>query len=452
MSRHSPFKAYIPKADSTVILTMFPAFDALSTGNTSVLIKGIYSPDLSNSRDITVFVPPSLVENTLRRPINALIVLDGVFDTVDLLAKSGGFDFAVQTGMTPETVIIGVPAGTNGTACTQAGNSDPGRCSFLQRKYEFTPTVCNPTYNHCCNLGPKCPEPSGGAPILLDFVWNSIIPAVLEKLGHTLNEAGIVGWSLGGMTSCFAASYRPLNFSRAFCMSPSVWWNYGDMSTVIVDNAKRLKSTPKSVVIMVRPYHYFQFSLFIHYFIYFYLKVGSSENGYINGDLVPLDSNIPPTLWGDLILKMNNAWVAVGLGTSAMPALSPTELQVGLQSIEPSNLHYFVYNGGLHSLITWSTVFQYGLGIMYSFQYPEASRSQRNRNMIFQYPTVTACTSDNNDFSSTSPVFITLVCLLGFFFLTTVVLLLLYLGVCGSKNPPMSSRENEIPTKMSHSG
>jgi predicted alpha/beta superfamily hydrolase len=39
---------------------------------------------------------------------------------------------------------------------------------------------------------------------------------------------GIVGSSLGGLLSCYAAWSRPLVYSTAGCMSPSFWWNGQD--------------------------------------------------------------------------------------------------------------------------------------------------------------------------------------------------------------------------------
>jgi hypothetical protein len=44
--------------------------------------------------------------------------------------------------------------------------------------------------------------------------------------GHSLGEVSIAGGSLGGLSSCYAASKMPLVFQRALCMSPSNCFNW----------------------------------------------------------------------------------------------------------------------------------------------------------------------------------------------------------------------------------
>ncbi len=88
------------------------------------------------------------------------------------------------SGSIPETLIIGVPEGLNGTVCPT--NPDGSR-SCSQRVYEFTPTECDSAVNNNCS-------PSGGGPITLDFIWDTIIPSVILKLGMDLGEVSIVGY------------------------------------------------------------------------------------------------------------------------------------------------------------------------------------------------------------------------------------------------------------------
>ena len=56
-----------------------------------------------------------------------------------------------------------------------------------------------------------------------------------------------MGFSLGGLTSCYAAYKFPAVFSRALCLSPSIWWNKGDLGQEIQRNSP-LKAAPKSVI------------------------------------------------------------------------------------------------------------------------------------------------------------------------------------------------------------
>lgn len=111
---------------------------------------------------------------------------------------------------------VGVPAAANGTACPSSASS----CS--QRTYELTPTDCDIELNNCVST-----QAYGGAPTFIDFVYDDVIPAVMRQLGLQAGEISSYGFSFGGLTACWAASTRPLQFQRGFCASPSVWWNYG---------------------------------------------------------------------------------------------------------------------------------------------------------------------------------------------------------------------------------
>ncbi len=76
--------------DSTATIVMYPDFNNLGTGNTSVLIQNLYSEELGNVRDIAVYVPNSISENYLRRKVNVLVLLDGDSRSVDYFAQNGG--------------------------------------------------------------------------------------------------------------------------------------------------------------------------------------------------------------------------------------------------------------------------------------------------------------------------------------------------------------------------
>jgi predicted alpha/beta superfamily hydrolase len=68
-----------------------------------------------------------------------------------------------------------------------------------------------------------CEKGGGGTDAFLDFVVDTALPTALARLGFSLGEISISGFSLGGLTACYAAVQRPLVFRRALCMSPSVW-------------------------------------------------------------------------------------------------------------------------------------------------------------------------------------------------------------------------------------
>lgn len=402
MPRHSPYNALFETASDTTILRIFPAFDALAQGNSTILVQDIYSPFFENHRAISAYIPPSFIENPMSRPLNILVLLDGFLDTVEYLANNGGFDYSVNTGIYSETLILGVPPGENGTACLHGGyGGDAIACAGIQRQYEYSYNECNPniTNGACCNSASNgnCPDMYGGGSQFLQFVWDSVIPAALAGLGAELGEVSIVGWSLGGSMSCYAASARPADFKRAYCMSPAMYTNNGDLIPMITENAKLLNAVPTSVVI----------------------SVGTGEDVYIYWSP---ESGIPAKLWSDYIREMTDAFEAVGLGK--LPP--PEDLQTGVQPMQDSNLFFFKHNGGMHSMFSWSVAFQYGIALLSKFRFIDSTRSQRNENFVYVYPTVSTCTStttssdDGANFSS--PGFISIIFFLALFATTTVVL------------------------------
>ena len=55
----------------------------------------------------------------------------------------------------------------------------------------------------------------------------------MDKLGLTLGEVSITGFSLGGLITVYATGTT--QFQRGFAQSPSVWWNIGDVATQLTD-------------------------------------------------------------------------------------------------------------------------------------------------------------------------------------------------------------------------
>lgn len=197
--------------------------------------------------------------------------------------------------------------------------------------------------------------------------------------------------------SCFAASSRPTEFQRAYCMSPSVWWNYGEMTSIVLNNGKLL-GKPKSIVV----------------------EVGTAEDAYVNSFL---SLSLPPTYWSELIGDMVNSWVQIGMGLVDEPA----NKQQGLQLESDSNLYYFFHTGGLHSGTSWVDAFSYGLTLMYQYQFPDYFQNQKNKNMVYQYPTNECACDDSTDVSTKNIVIVVLAVFSGIFFLSFITMTYLYL-------------------------
>ena len=76
-------------------MDIYPSFGLLQRGNVTVLLntEELSEPTFGKStianRDITVYIPPSISQNTISRPINILVANDGSYQEVDTYVMSG---------------------------------------------------------------------------------------------------------------------------------------------------------------------------------------------------------------------------------------------------------------------------------------------------------------------------------------------------------------------------
>lgn len=296
------------------LVTAYPYFGAVP-GVVQTLFPSMYAPQLDNFRSINVYVPASLQENGLARAVNVLVLNDGTRFFTEHLAFVGGFDRAVLTSAIPETVIIGIPQ--NATGC--------------QRQYELTFSVTSePTQKKCA---------SGGVAHYLAFVQDTVVPAVLEANNMRLGEMAMAGVSYGGLAACYAASVLPHVFRRVFCLSPSVWWNYGQLVQVIADNAAATGELPQAVTIYA----------------------GTTEMADPNCVDVTCSAT---TEWFTYINATAHAWVAAGV----------------------DNVFFFTQDGGQHDTTAWATAFATGIVQMYRSNFTAKSQSQYDPNVLYPQP------------------------------------------------------------------
>jgi len=219
---------------SDLELDIYPAF-GVGTGDTYVLLPELYSPQLNNSRNVSAYVPSTISQNTVERPVNVLILLDGSTSIVNTFAKRGGFETGQADGTVPESIMLGI----TDLEFALAGNFD-------QRTYELT-------YAEQIDVSLSCPQgtgPTGGSDKLLEWIDEIVIPKAVEALGMTRGEVTIAGGSLGGLTSCYAATKNPAVFERALCMSLTNCFNFGTggLAPVITANYEATGKAPKSVI------------------------------------------------------------------------------------------------------------------------------------------------------------------------------------------------------------
>ena len=104
----SPWTVTITDPKQEIALTTFPAFGIGSTGVSKILLSNFYSPQLKNYRDISAYLPPSLLQNKVSRPINVMVILDGSLSTIQSYSKNTGFESGQLMGVVPESIMIGI--------------------------------------------------------------------------------------------------------------------------------------------------------------------------------------------------------------------------------------------------------------------------------------------------------------------------------------------------------
>jgi predicted alpha/beta superfamily hydrolase len=188
---------YRVRAGTTV--DIYPYFGNRS--GTIVTVPNFWSPQLSNSRTLRIYLPPSYQENRLKRyPV--LYMHDGQ-NLFDAATSAFGTEWqvdenlnaAIPAGQMDEIIVVGVDNTSN-------------------RIWEYTP-CCDPSYG------------GGGANTYERFLIDTVKPYV-DQTYRTLpakENTAIMGSSLGGLVSCYIARRNPTVFSKTGCMSSSFWWN-----------------------------------------------------------------------------------------------------------------------------------------------------------------------------------------------------------------------------------
>jgi predicted alpha/beta superfamily hydrolase len=190
---------YRVTASSPRSIDIYPFFGA-SHGSMAG-ISDFFSPQLGNTRDITLYLPPSYDENLAKRyPV--LYMHDGQ-NLFDAGSAFGGvewqvdesFDRLIGQGTVREAIVVGI-----------ANTED--------RISEYTPTA-DPDYG------------GGNADAYLDFVQQTLKPYV-DAHYRTLTgvpDTLMMGSSLGGLLSCYAGWTRSTVYGAVGCMSSSFWWD-----------------------------------------------------------------------------------------------------------------------------------------------------------------------------------------------------------------------------------
>ncbi|KAA0173837.1 hypothetical protein FNF27_04594 [Cafeteria roenbergensis] len=182
------------------------------------ILGGVWSPQLGNTRDVILYLPGAAVENPLRR-----------FSGADVLVAHDGQN------------LFNASTSAFGTAWMMQNTADPDIDAGRARPYIIVGVynTANRTYEYTPQPDPTVGD-GGGADLLLDFYEQTVYPLVASVLnveppprrGTPPPAAGeedlrwpMLGSSLGGLLSCYAAWTRPGVYGKAGCMSSSFWWD-----------------------------------------------------------------------------------------------------------------------------------------------------------------------------------------------------------------------------------
>lgn len=191
---------------------MWQSYDAIHADGHSVVgnvqvYRGLDSPQLGNTRDLLVYLPPSYREGDTRRyPV--LYMQDGqnLFDAGTSFAGEWRVDETLEQlaaeGL--EAIVVGIP------------NAGAARLN------EYSP-YRDPRYG------------GGMGDAYLRFLLDTVRPLVERSFrAETARYAnGIVGSSMGGLISLYAFFAYPEHFGLVGAMSPALWFARGRIMNTI---------------------------------------------------------------------------------------------------------------------------------------------------------------------------------------------------------------------------
>lgn len=228
-----------------------------------------------------------------------------------------------------------------------------------------------------CILGPR----TGGAPLMLQWVDEDVIPAILAQLGDIGMDRGevtITGGSLGGLTSCYAAASRPDIFQRAVCSSPSNCFNFenGGLSTIITSQFESTGISAKTVIQFLGQ------------------EVYDEDLTNANADENQLE----------YLMRDDSAWKGIGLTplvsdfvfTPVNPSTFVTQPYTTLARVESKHIIMtFLLPGGQHAPSSWEQEFAAALPNLYRADPPDKLRIPKSESL--KYMSITSEQADTSD-------------------------------------------------------
>jgi predicted alpha/beta superfamily hydrolase len=162
------------------------------------VLPEVFSPQLYNSRDVYVYLPPSYGRGDFRFPVIYMQDGQNLFDPALSFSGSWRVDLAMTSAarLGFEAIVVGV-ANTGSARLDEYG-------PFLE------PSI----------------GAGGVADLYVDFLLDTVKPQIDDEF-RTLPEpeqTGIAGSSMGGLVSLFAFFHASHAFGFAAALSPALWF------------------------------------------------------------------------------------------------------------------------------------------------------------------------------------------------------------------------------------
>lgn len=111
------------------------------------------------------------------------------------------------------------------------------------RTRDYTPPLLDQRY-----AGQQNPRPAGGANAFLTFIDDELKPAIAARFAVDASHEALMGHSFGGLLTLYALHQRPGSFSDYVAVSPSLWWNFGDLFSAYCNTAADTGVAPRVLI------------------------------------------------------------------------------------------------------------------------------------------------------------------------------------------------------------
>ncbi|WPB74225.1 alpha/beta fold hydrolase [Archangium violaceum] len=172
---------------------------------------------LEEERGFQLYLPPGYAESSERYPVLYLLDGDSHFHHA-----TGVVQFLAGNSHIPPMIVVGVPN--------------------TKRTRDLTPPVHGDTVmpgdTSSRSVAQSLPT-AGGADRFLRFLEEELAPHI-EAHYRTRPYRILVGHSFGGLFAIHALMNRPQSFNAYIAISPSLWWNNGELVAGAVKSLERL--------------------------------------------------------------------------------------------------------------------------------------------------------------------------------------------------------------------